>query len=56
MENMHILIDVKHECNWGNSLKNVLYFSFLSPCMYFSSTAWMIHMADGGDELIGLLQ
>ena len=51
-----MLIDVKHECNWDTILKNVLYFSVLSPCMYFSSTAWRIHMADGGDEIIGLLQ
>ena len=56
MENMHILIDVKYECNWGNILKNILYFSFLSPCIYFSSTALRTHMTDGGDEFIGLLQ
>ena len=36
MENMHVLVDVKHECNWGNILKSVLYFSvFVSLHVFF---------------------
>lgn len=35
MENMHILIDVKYECNWDNGLKNMFWFCFcLFLCIF----------------------